>query len=480
MQDKHQTTLKSKLGYGAGDMYAGGAFLLVGLLFLNFLTDVVGVAPKLAGAIFLIGKIWDAISDPLMGYISDRTSSKLGRRRFYFALGIIPVFLSFMLLWLDISGQDWVVFIYYTFAYIFFTTTFTMVMVPYNALLPNMVTDYSKRTSYNMYRMIFSSFSAIASGVFPMLIVNGATQKSTGYIIMGIVFGLLYSIPWIFVLLTTWENPIEQTVQSQSNSLNSLFNEFKESTQNKSFRNHAGFYVSSQTAADFLTTLFIYYLTYVLAREGEFSMVLGTLLIVQLISMPIHAKVAQKFNKGTPLKIGLSVWAVGLLISLFIDQNSPSYLIYVVAAMSGVGGSSAIFVPWSILPDISDVDELITGRRREGIYAGMSTLIRKMAQAVAVFVIGVYLDIIGYIPNITQTDDVILGIRLIFFIGPILFILLAIFFIARYNMTEHKHGVLMAEIAYRKENHKGSNNPETIEVCEALTGHNYENLATFK
>ncbi len=476
MKEERNYSLKNKIGYGIGDMYAGGAFLLVNLLYLNYLTDVVGLNAKLAGLAFLIGKVWDAVSDPLMGFISDRTKSKLGRRRFYFALGIIPIFLSFAMLWIKIDPTSIFSAVYYIFSYIFFTTTFTMVMVPYNALLPNMIKSYDERTSFNMYRMIFSSISAILSGVVPMMIIQGVNNRSTGYLIMGILFGLIYAIPWVFVLFLTWENPVATNQVQQFTSIKSIFQEFKQSFKNKCFKIHAGFYVSSQTAADFLTTVFIYYLTYVLAREGEFSAVLGTLLVVQLLSMPVHSYIAKKYGKKVPLIIGMITWTVGLVIALFITKESPAFLIYIVAALSGVGGSSAIFVPWSILPDISDVDEIITGRRREGVYAGMSTLIRKTAQALSVFIIGVYLDEIGYIPNLTQSSSVVTGIRLIFFTGPFIFILLALFFVLKFKMTSKNHQILMEEINSRKTTNKVSNDPEVISVCELLTGQAYQDL----
>jgi len=474
-----KNSLFTKIGYGVGDMYAGGAFLLVGLLFLNFLTDVAGLTPALAGVVFLVGKIWDAISDPLMGLISDRTKSRHGRRRIYFLIGIIPIFFTFSMLWYTVNSQNQaILFIYYVLAYILFNTVFTMVMVPYNALLPNMIKDYKQRTSFNTVRLTCSAVSAILSGVFPRLIVNSFESTQTGYVVMGLVFGLLYALPWIVVFRKTWELPVEK-MPARTN-FRDLLKEFQQAFRNKSFRQHSSFFVSGQTAVDFLTTLFIYYLTYVLDRADEFSIVLGALLVVQLISMSIHGAISKKYGKTVPLRIGLSIWLVGLGITLFITKDSPWYLIYIVAAMSGIGSSASTFVPWSILPEISDIDELITGKRREGIYAGMSTLIRKIAQAISVAVIGLVLDKIGYIANVAQTPEVVLGIRLLFFVGPVIFMIIAFIMSARYKMTEEKHTILMNEIASRKNGAEPSQDAEVIEICEDLTGVKYSRLAKFK
>jgi len=473
-----KSTFLTKVGYGVGDMYAGGAFLLVGLLFMFFLTDIVGINPAYAGIIFMVGKVWDAVSDPLMGYISDRTRSKFGRRRVYFLVGIMPIFLTFSMLWYTVkSDNELFVFIYYVVAYILFNTVFTMVMVPYNALLPNMITDYNERTSYNMVRLTFSAISAILSGVLPMVIINSFESTTTGYMVMAFAFGLFYALPWILVFKMTWELPVEE--QDEDTSFKAVVGEFLKAFNNRSFRIHSTFFVSGQTAVDFLTTLFIYYITHVLDRESEFSAVLGVLLVVQLFFMTIHGKISRKYGKTVPLRVGLTSWMVGLILALFIGPDSPGYLIYVVSALCGVGTSSSTFVAWSILPEISDIDELITGKRREGVYAGMSTLIRKLAQALSVFIIGIILDQIGYIDNALQSAQTINGIRWLFFTGPIIFMLVCFVASSRYKMTEAKHTVIMNEIKSRKAGHAPSRDPEVITICETFTGIKYQDLANF-
>lgn len=462
--------------YGCGDMFAGGAFLLIGLLFLNYLTDVVLLSPALAGSIFLIGKIWDAISDPLMGVLSDRTKSKFGRRRIYFLIGILPIFFTFAMLWYPIMTESQVgKFIYYMVAYILFNTVFTMVMIPYNSILPNMTTNYMERNSFTTVRLMFSAVSAILSGVLPMMIINWlGDPRTTGYLIMGIIFGALYALPWIFVFKGTWEN--DYVADNSKFSIINTYKEFGLAFKNKSFRLHMGFFVSGQTAVDFLTTLFIYYLTYCLNRGHQFSLVLGVLLIVQLIAMPLHMNIAKKWGKTAPLKVGQSIWIGALIISLFLNPESPAFLIFLVAGLSGIGSAASTFVPWSILPEISDVDELITGRRREGVYSGMATFIRKIAQAASVFFIGIILDVMGYVPDVEQAAGTVTGIKILFAIAPIIFILLALFFASKYKMTEEKHTILMDELVARRANKKHTADKNTQTVCEELTGIKYEDL----
>ncbi|MFZ5354141.1 MAG: MFS transporter [Bacillota bacterium] len=474
--DGNKVTLKSKLLYGMGDIYGGGAFLVINLLFLNFLTDVEKLAPYLAGSIFLIGKVWDAVSDPLMGIISDRTKSRYGRRRIYFLAGIIPVLLSFFMLWYSFGIESQTgLFIYYLLAYTFFSTAFTMVMIPYSAILPDMTDDYKERTSLSGFRLIFSALSAIVAGVLPKIIINAfGSNETKGYMIMGAALAVFYAIPWLLVFIGTYER------KDRSETQDSGFNAFKElraTLRNKSFRIHTGIFLSSLAAVDFLTTLFIYYLTYCLNRPKEFSAVLGALLVVQVVAMPVHIKLSKRYGKTMPLKVGFGVWTAALIAALFVNEGQSSALVYGIAILSGIGTSAAVFVPWSILPEIADVDEMISTRRREGIYCGMATLLRKMAQAVTVFVIGIILQWSGYIPNVEQTQFVKTVIKVLFSIAPIICIVLGVVFAGMYKMTEGKYKLLKAEIDRRKNGGAAASvKDESKNICEELTGISYEKL----
>lgn len=479
---KVQYGLGSKIMYGLGDIFGGGAFLLISLLFLNYLTDVELINPALAGIIIMSGKFIDAITDPLMGYLSDRTKSKFGRRRIYFLVGMLPILITFSLLWysFNISGI-YSKFIYYFIMYALFSVAFTIVMIPYNSLLPEMVKDFNERTSFTSVRMCFSVFSAILAGVVPSIIVSGFDNVKVGYLVMGIVFAIIYSIPWIFVFFGTWEDK-DQNLKNDVH----FFKELKFVFKNRLLRVHISIFITAQAAVDFLTTVFIYYLAACLNRQKEFSLILGTLLIMQLISMPIHAKVSKKYGKTAPLKIGLIIWIVSLISSIFITSASPKFIIYVIAAFFGIGTSASTLVPWSILPEVADVDELITGRRREGIYSGIVTFIRKAANGIAIGLIGVLLQIIGYVKPavagevIVQSDSVILGIKLLFSVAPIIFIIMALIFQRAYNLTKEKHEIIMDEINRIKIEGNFTGDSKTIKVCEEITGLKYTEIQVLR
>lgn len=473
-----KSNLRAKILYASGDIFGGGAFLLINLLFLNYLTDIELIPPALASLIILIGKTWDGVWDPIMGIISDRTKSKFGKKRVYFLVGAVPIFISFSLLWYSFGiSQAAGKFIYYIFVYILFSMIFSMVMIPYNSILTTMTKDYKERTSFTGIRMIFSAISAIAAGVVPKIIVNcfGANVKQ-GYLVMGVIFAFVYSLPWLLVFIGTFENEADGLI----NNNQIKFKEFLSVFKNKAFRSYAVIFLSGQAATDFISTLFIYYLTACLGRPKEFSAVLGVLLVTRVISMPFCTRISQKYKKTAPLSVGSAVWSIALICSLFLNSSSPNYIVYIIAIFSGFGTAASVLVPWTILPEVSDVDELIFNRRSEGIYAGIGTFFRKISNGLNIAVIGILIQVFGYItPSVSgqvvvQKTSTVMAIKLLFGIVPIIFIYISLYFAKKYNVTEEKYDIFTAEIQRRKNGGLADDVDEhTKKICEEVTGLDY-------
>lgn len=195
-------TKKEKIGYGFGDLSANIILAAISFYLLYFMISVAGLDPKLAGLVFIVGKFWDAISDYLMGVISDKTKSKLGKRRVFMLFGSIPYGLIFILLWItpfsDTTSQV-IKFIYFTSAYMLFNTAWTVVYVPYNALTANMTRDYDERTSLNGIRIIFANIGLLLGAAIFALLAEGEgsvfaqmfNSVKTGYTVAAAVFGVL-------------------------------------------------------------------------------------------------------------------------------------------------------------------------------------------------------------------------------------------------------------------------------------------------
>ena len=422
-------SLLTKIGFGAGDIYGGGSFTLVGVYYMYFLTDVVRISPALVGILILVSKIWDAVNDPLMGIITDRTRTRFGRRRPYLLGGVVFIFISYVLLWYPVRfDSEYARFAFMLGAYIFFDTIITMVMVPYNALASELTLNYNERTSLTSVRMVFSMLSSILCAVIPMEIIKGIPDVYTGHIVMSATFGLFFALPFIATFFTTKERKEFQKEPPEFNIIKS----YREPFKIKTFVRAILMYLFAFLSMDVVMTVVIYYMTYYLGRGGETNFVFGALLVAQVISIPLFYTMAKKTSKKTGFIAALFVWMVLMLLSFFITPGSYPAAIYVFAAFVGIATGGVIVMIYSIFPDLPDVDELSTGMRREGIYAGLITFSRKFSSAMALFLISQTIALVGYVQPRTETiagitriiqqeqsGNFILAIRIIFAVVPL-------------------------------------------------------------
>lgn len=491
MKEQPKVKFRNLLAYGVGDIYGGGSFIIISLLFMYFLTDTVGLPGTLAGLVMVPGKVWDAISDPLMGYISDNLKTRFGRRRIFFLLGIIPVALSFTLMWLTIrTGNPFLTFSYYALIFIFFRTAFTMVMVPYSALNAEMTLDYKVRMRLSGARMIFSQLSALICAVVPKLIIDNFYKDNLeeGYMVMAIAFSIFFAIPWIFVYLGTWE--IAAARKQEGASAANFFKSSKTLFINKSFKVHMGMYIFSYAAMDILMAVLIYYLTHYIGKPQLFTQCVGAILLTQVLMLPVYVYIGNLKGKGFAYRLGLSIWGIAMILSLFFTPETEPVTILIVSVVIGSGLSAGTMIPWAILPSVTDVDEMITAEQRAGSYAGAMTFIRKIVNALTILVFGLLLDIIGYqkpvmetVNGITkmveqvQTQSTLFSLKMIFFLAPFLLIVAGIIVAFKFKITPHTHAVLVDEINRLKEGgRKEDASMETRQVCEELTGLKYEKL----
>lgn len=479
MGEKRKIGLKTLAAYGCGDLYGGGSFLIISTLFLFFLTDVIGLSPSLAGLVVFAGKAWDAVSDPLMGCISDRTRSRHGRRRVYFLAGLVPVFASFALLWVSVrTGSQALTFLYYFLSYILFCTVSTMVMIPYSALPAEMSSDYRERTRLSGARMLFSQLSALLAGTVPGYLVKNvyASNPARGFLVVGLVFGLFYSLPWLFVFFGTWEPP-ESERRAVSKGLGESFRDLVTLMRSRSYRLHIGLYLSAYTAMDILSALFVYYVTYYLGRGKLYTFCLGSMLLAQLVMLPVYLWLANRIGKGKAYALGAAIVVAVSASFFFVGPATPNGLLFALSAGLGLGLSAVVSMPWAMLPESADVDLLIHGEERTGAVSGTFTLLRKLTQALVLWLVSIALGAIGYAPGSVQGPGTLAGIRLLFSALPLACVAVGAVLALRYPVTPESFAIVRAEIERRKKGESGPADAETQAVCERVTGLPYGALA---
>lgn len=491
--EQKKNTLIQKLSYGAGDIYGGGAFLIFSMLYMNYLVLVEGLPVVATSMIVFIGKIWDAITDPMMGRLSDKTRSRFGRRRLYFLIGIIPVFASFILMFYSFGMQGTMAKIfYYTFAYMFFGTAFTIVMVPYNAILSDMTSDYNERTSFTTVRMLFSGGAALIAAIVPgMLIksvggsVNGPAQKS-GYLVMAIAMATLFGLCWLATFLGTKEKkdlPSPEPIRVR---------DWVSPFANKAYRNYLGIFLSFQVGVDLVLALFIFYIDIVVLKYSSYEVVMGVLLVFQIIFMVIMGMVAKNKGKAFPLYIGIPIWILAMLGFLFIKTDTSVVALCILSGFIAVGSSAGNLSTWSMLTDIFDIDEIRTAKRREGVYSGLTTFLRKFASGVAVLVLGFGLQALGFdqtqysMLKATSTDfnpatyaqsSLVSGIKWMFVLIPVVLLAICLVFAIRNKVNKRRFDAILHGIeAFQTEGNLASLSTQERDDIHIVTGETEDKL----
>lgn len=447
--------LVTKFAFGAGDVGPATATAIMSFFMLYFFTDVARINPAIAGVILLINKIWDSINDPLIGVLSDRVNTRWGRRRPWFLFGAIPFGITFVLLFLvppfNSAGRFW----YYLIVSLMLDLAFTVVNVPYTALTPELTRDYDERTSLNSYRFAFSIGSGLLAAVLHPIIVNALKPvggEQLGYAVSAALWATVSAIAFFFAFWGTYERhtPEEEAAIPFWEGLKITFG-------NRAFRYVTGIYLLSWLVVQTVSTIVIYYMTYWLRRPDMISFVILAVQGSALIWLFIWTRVSEKVGKKGVYYRGMIFWIV-VSFGLFIVQPAwPSWVIVVMGLLAGIGVATAYLVPWAMLPDVIELDELETGRRREGTFYGFFVLLQKAGLALGLFFIGQVLSLAGYITPppgttmpIVQSDSALVAIR--WMIGPVPAVVLAagILLVYLFPITKEGHEKTLAELARRK------------------------------
>jgi len=436
-----------KFRYGLADM--GFALITSAMQFflLFYYTDVAGINSALAGTALLVGKLtWDALNDPLFGYWSDRTRSRFGRRRIYMLIGAVPLGIAACVMFSLPKGLTGLpAFLAVLLSFWLVDTFHTMTTTPYYAMTPELTRDYNERASLTSIRMVFSVFgyilgaasTTILAGVFQGAGLNLQQAWST----TGAVFGAIAITTTLVTTFSVRENPALAGMPSQLPAVKAILTSFK----NKPFIVLMLAFILSSFSFTVLTALVPYFIQYQLNMKDQVSFVLLVMLVTIGIFLIPAKLVSDRINKGPAYALGLFIASLAVISSFFFP-HAATPLIYVVAAVAGLGFSAQWVFPWSMLPDVVEYDEKMTGERREGIYYGLWAFLTKFTGALGVAVSGWALNLFGYVPNVEQSTQALFGIRLFFAIVPAAVIVISLPFLVWYPITRNKHAALVKEL----------------------------------
>ena len=440
----------TKAAYAIGTLGdAVGVGTIIPFWYLFFLTDVVKLDPVLAGLSILLGKVWDAVNDPLVGALSDRTRTRWGRRRPYLLFGALPFGITFALLWIipPIRNQT-LLCLYFALMYMLYDTAFTFVGCPYDALTPELTQDHDERTSLVTFRMFVSIVGGLVTAILlsEVIFPNFPGDERAAFKTVGIVFGAAFVLPLWITFLGTRERHEFQTEQAlhPREGLRYVL-------RNKEWRYALAMGLLSWMPVDLASALFPYFLIYWIGMsEGDASMVLGVILLSAALLLPVVLWLSRRFEKKTAFIIATASWAIIMLGILLVPQGAVT-LTYVIAALTGFGVSSAHLLPKAMTPDVLEVDELMSGKRQEGIYSGFSVFVRKLSIGLVLAMVGPVLAWSGYVEGAEmQSPRTLTAIRLLMSLLPAFLLAAACVVAWFYPLTRQRHAEILDELARRR------------------------------
>jgi GPH family glycoside/pentoside/hexuronide:cation symporter len=442
-----------KLGYGVCDFGGNLFFTATAFVLMIYITDTMGLNPGWAGTALFIGRVWDACYDTVIGYVSDRTSTKLGRRRPFMLAGAVPLFIAMVLMFTNpalfkenLSQTE--LFIFTTIVYIFLCTAYSTVNIPYSSMTPELTDDYHERTSLMGFRFGFAAIGTLVGAGAAWPIVGLMKDKNMGFILLGIVYGSIMLVTALITVFTTKEPAELKPAKSMG-----FFKTYLEVFRNGPYLLILATYILHIIAITIVSQVAAYYFDYILAARNAINpkdeitkamlILIGTAFIFIPVSVLLSKKVGKKLVYGAGFVI---ISAVLVALFMFGDKNPVNFTLGMMFVM-GIGFGFTYAPPFTIVADAIEYGYLRTGERKEGSFFGIWTWGLKLGQALAALSMGWILQFMGYVKDVLpQTPKAELGIRLL--LGPIsaaIFILAALV-LYFYPITEKRYAEIQDQI----------------------------------
>ena len=335
----------------------------------------------------------------------------MGAQATFFALWS----LAFALLWWRPPLEtDLALAIYYAVAYVIFDTSATFVYMPYFALTPELTSDYDERTALTSYRMFFSIAGSLVAFTVPLAIIDTFIPENAPRVLtMGLIFGFVSALPLLLTFFGTRERQVYMEQEQPQ-----LFQSLRAAVKNRPFVFGMVIFLLTWVAVDILESTLLYFVKYIAQREPESDLIMAVIFITGILALPFWEWASRRWDKRWAYAAGIAFWAVVQLVMITVGSSTGLPLILFLCVLAGIGVGAAHVIPWSIIPDAIEWDELQTGERHEGMFYSLITLMQKVASSIAIPLVLLLLDVTGYVPNSAQQPPgALLGIRIV--IGPI-------------------------------------------------------------
>ena len=455
-----------KFSYGMGAIAYALPYQVMATFFLFFVTTILHISPLIAGGIVAISVLWDAITDPWIGNISDRTISKrFGRRHQYLLIGGVGTAIGSLLLWSIAPDMSMSLKIGALLVAVLFTKTMnTFYGAPYYALGSVLSNDYDERSSLQAYRATFHIIGMILAVVgIQVFIFRSTPEFPRGqlnpdvYPMVGVAVAV---ITFIVAAIATWLIPKDRVTLAQTTGL-SLRKLVMDSLKNKSFRAIVLIIFLIEVVFQMTISMGTHVNTFTYHLTGGQMGILGlSLLGMSALSQPFWVFICRKFEKRFALALGMILGLIGFVGMpwahvgfgwLPIDAPNTLVTLAIFSAIAGVGNGAFMTVPFAMVADATDAGEIESNERQEGLYFGLYTFAYKFGIAISTLLAGALLEVIGFDSNLSeQTVDTSYQLAmaptwLLILVAPVIFWL-----IGKYKISRSTHAKTIAELASRE------------------------------
>lgn len=477
------------IGYNTACITTGGVTQPLNMYHQQFLNFVEGMDTRLTGTISTISGVIDAITDLAMGFITDRTKSRFGKHRVWLIAGLPVLLIGYFMKWysfgISSTGNMTALFIYYLMASLVYSTGYTMINIPHTAMLPAIAPKYFERTQYKIVEYIFNMFGMFPSFIFMSIVLGGTnmdnpTPDDRGkYLICGIVFVIYFCWSPLVTFFTTKE---KSSLDLKNPPIDFMYfiREYIQVFKNKAFRQYFlinMFYGFSKSFYNYSDQFFI---RSIADKYSHFS-VLNTIGgAAEIAGGPFNYFLVRYMDKRTCGFIMAPLMIAGLLINGFVTPATPVFFIYLSTILYNFGFSGPGFVINNIQPDVTDVDELITGRRREGVITTFYSFVRKTINSFVTGILGYSMYFFGYdttnpdYASLTNTAE--FGIRLIVSWLPAIFAVISLILLFTFKMKKRDHEIIQAVIKEKHETGTCQISGSDKKRLEEIAGHKWEDM----
>lgn len=438
-EDKIPNTIK--IGWAIGEL---GVAFYIGVsmaFFMFFLTEALAISPAYAGLALFIPRLWDAVTDPLMGIISDNTHSKMGRRRPYLLLGSILFGISF---WLTLSPPDGLsemgYLIYFSAMYILVGTAFTIYDIPYSAMAAEMTSDCKERTNLIGYKMIGARLGIVLAAFVSPIVYLSYDDLKDGFAVLGVVGGAFIFVSCIIAFFAT-EKAKRTEPSNETFTLKGLkpFFEMRQLANNKHFVRLFSVFMLQNISIGAGASTLIYFVIITLKQSPTAMGPLFTLAgVTALVATPVWVYIGNRIGKKLAYTRAM-IFNTAIICAAFFLTDEYFFLIYGLYLMMGFADAGNQLMSNSMVPDTVEYDQQLTGKRREGIIFGAWAFCRKIGMASGALIASFVMSLFGFVSSAPeQTEMAQYSIRIAYAVLPALLWIGAIYLLRKYDLDPEK------------------------------------------